>query len=157
MQQNKIQNEENVARAVFHSSMMEEGGTISYAAFTLRHNESYFSVARMTVSCWFDDIMKIPQSDTRQLSGYCRMNVGTIRAIGLQHGSEMLSFDVVDKSSPTNASHAGIVVSYAGNQLKGDNKLILKPVPKDMSTSRILMRIQRKLTKIAQLDYVQFH
>ena len=35
MHQNKIQNEENVARAIFLSDMMEEGGTISYAAFSL--------------------------------------------------------------------------------------------------------------------------
>lgn len=123
----------------------------------MRHNESYFSVARMAVSTWLDDIMKIPQSDTRQLGGYCRMNVGTIRSTDLQHSGEKLSFDVVDKSSPTNVSHAGIVVSYAGNQLKGDKKLILKPVPQDMSSSRLMMRIQRQLTKIAQLDYVQFH
>ena len=157
MHQNKIQNEENVARAIFLSDMMEEGGTISYAAFSLRHNESYFSVARLAISSWLDDIMKIPQSGTRQLGGYCRMNVGTIRATGLQHGCDKLSFDVEDKSSPTNASHAGIVVSYASNQLKGDKNLILKPVPPDMPTSRLLMKIQSRLTKIAQFDFVRFH
>ena len=154
MSQIRLLNEENVARAIFLPEMMEDGGVISYSAFTLRHNESYFSVARMAVDSWLEDIKRIPQNDTRILGGYCRMNVGTIRAIDFRNDGDTLTFDVEDKSSQKNLSHAGIVVTFGGGQLRGDKHLVLKPIPANISASRLLMRIQSRLAKIASMDFV---
>ena len=83
MSENKVLDIEFVARAIFLPAMLDSNGTLSLAAFSLRHNEGYFSVARMAVEGWLEDIKRIPTSSTRQLGGYCKMGVADIRHLGM--------------------------------------------------------------------------
>ena len=45
---NVIDDIEYVARAIFAPAMIDRTGNLSAATFSLRHNEEYFSVARMS-------------------------------------------------------------------------------------------------------------
>ena len=74
-----IEDNDNVARAVFFPQMISSEGVLSRAIFSLRHNESYISVCQMSIESWLDDIRKIPVNDDRQLNGYAVLNVGDIR------------------------------------------------------------------------------
>ena len=85
MSEKKLLDSEYVARAIFLLAMLDSNGNVSLAAFSLRHNEDYFSVARMAVKGWLDDIRRIPTSTTRQLGGYCKMGVGDIRGLGFDY------------------------------------------------------------------------
>ena len=76
MSDKRLLDTERVVRAIFLPAMLDSNGKVSLAAFTLRHNEGYFSVARMAVEGWLDDLKRIPSSATRQLGGYCKMGVG---------------------------------------------------------------------------------
>lgn len=51
----KLLDTEFVARAIFLPAMIDSNGNVSLATFTLRHNEGYYSVARMAVENWLDD------------------------------------------------------------------------------------------------------
>ena len=146
---------EHVARAIFLPAMLDSNGNVSLAAFTLRHNEGYFSVARMAMEGWMDDIKRIPTTPTRQLGGYCRMGVGDIRNLGFLYDDEnIVAFDVKDKSTSANKSHAGIVIEMSENILKGDKSDMLKPLPLGVSATGLLMRIQTRLSQLAGKAYV---
>lgn len=70
MSEKRLLDAEHVARAIFLPAMLDSKGNVSLAAFTLRHNEGYSSVARMSVEDWLDDIKKIPETPTlSQLAG----------------------------------------------------------------------------------------
>lgn len=147
---------EDVIRALFAPSMLDNNGMVSLAAFKLRHNEDYFSVARMSVDGWMDDIKRIPQNPQRQLYGYCKMNVGGIRKLGFKHDeNNEIGFDVQDKSSESNKSHAGITILFGENILKGDKAEVLKPIPHGVSAIGLLMRIQTKLVQLANENIVK--
>lgn len=147
---------ENVARAIFHPSMLDANGNVSLSSFVLRHNESYYSVARMAIDGWMNDIKLIPQNPQRQLCGYCKLNVGEVRNLGFTHDeNSKVVFDVQDKSSSANKSHAGIEVLLGEDVLKGDKTTILKPLPSGVSASGLLLRIQTKLVQLACKNYVK--
>lgn len=152
---NKLSDAEHVARAIFLPAMLDSNGNVSLAAFTLRHNEGYFSVARMGIDGWLEDIRRIPMSPTRQLGGYCKMRVGDIRNLGFQYGEKNeVAFDVEDKSSETNKSHAGITLLFRKKILRGDKMEVLKPLPIGVSATGLLMRIQTKLSQLAGENYI---
>ena len=95
MSDKRLLDTERVARAIFLPAMLDSNGKVSLAAFTLRHNEGYFSVARMAVEGWLDDLKRIPASATRQLGGYCKMGVGDIRNLGFTYNEkDEVAFDV---------------------------------------------------------------
>lgn len=155
MSSEKLLDVERVARAIFLPAMLDSNGNVSLAAFTLRHNEGYFSVARMTVESWLEDFKRIPTSPMRQLGGYCQMIVGDIRNLGFSYCDEYdVVFDVKDKATETNKSHAGIELLFGENALKGDKTAVLKPLPTGISASGLLMRIQTKLTQLASKSFV---
>ena len=140
MSDKRLLDAEYVARAIFLPAMLDSNGKISLAAFTLRHNEGYFSVARMA---------------TRQLGGYCKMGVGDIRNIGFTYNEkDEVAFDVEDKSTTTNKSHAGILLLFGENTLKGDKEAVLKPLPTGVSATGLLMMIQTKLSQLAEQSYI---
>ena len=56
MSEKRLLDTEHVARAIFLPAMLDSSGNVSLAAFTLRHNEGYYSVARMAIEGWLDDI-----------------------------------------------------------------------------------------------------
>ena len=56
-QQTGILDSENVVRAIFCPLMVDNTGKLTKAAFFLRHNEDYYSVARMCIDSWQDDIL----------------------------------------------------------------------------------------------------
>ena len=146
---------ESVARAIFSPAMIDSTGNISKAAFGLRHNESYISVARMSVNGWLDDIKSIPETPTRQLFGYGQLIVGEIRSIDVSFFDKQIVFDVEDKSTVNNKSHAGIIVQYDDVQLKGDKNLVLKPLQEHLPASMLLLKIQSKLANIANKKFVR--
>ena len=151
----KLLDTEFVARAIFLPAMIDSNGNVSLAAFSLRHNEAYFSVARMAVDSWMDDIMRIPTSATRQLGGYCKMGIGDIRNLGFSYNdNNNVAFDVEAKATDTNKSHAGIILTFGENALKGDKSLVLKPLPTGISAPGLLMRIQAKLSQLAGKSYI---
>ena len=154
MSDKKLLYTEYVARAIFLPSMLDSNGNISLAAFSLRHNEDYFSVARMAVEGWLEDLLRIPTSASKHYGGYCQMGVGDIRNLGFTYndGYEVL-FDVEDKSTTTNRSHAGIILIFGENVLSGDKSAVLKPLPTGMPASALLMRIQSKLSQLAGKSY----
>lgn len=88
MSDKRLLDTERVARAIFLPAMLDSNGKVSLAAFTLRHNEGYFSVARMAVEGWLDDLKRIPSSATRQLGGYCKMGVGDVRNLGFTYSEK---------------------------------------------------------------------
>ena len=155
MSDKRLLDAEYVARAIFLPAMLDSNGKISLAAFTLRHNEGYFSVARMAVKDWLDDLKRIPTSATRQLGGYCKMGVGDIRNIGFTYNEkDEVAFDVEDKSTTTNKSHAGILLLFGENTRKGDKEAVLKPLPTGVSATGLLMMIQTKLSQLAEQSYI---
>ena len=155
MSEKKLLDTEFVARAIFLPAMLDSNGNVSLAAFTLRHNEGYISVARMAIEGWLDDIMRISTTPMRQLGGYCKMGVGDIRSLGFAYDEEnKVEFDVEDKASTTNKSHAGIILMMSESSLKGDKSTVLKPLPVGVSASGLLMRIQTKLSQLAGKHFV---
>lgn len=155
MSEKRLLDAEYVARAIFLPAMLDSNGNVSLAAFTLRHNEGYISVARMAIESWLDDIKKIPITPTRQFGGYCKMGVGDIRSLGFVYDDvNQVDFDVEDKATSTNKSHAGIMLMMSEQSLKGDKTAVLKPLPTGVSASGLLMRIQTKLSQLAGKHFV---
>ena len=150
-----IEDNDNVARAVFFPQMISSEGVLSRAIFSLRHNESYISVCQMSIESWLDDIRKIPVNDDRQLNGYAVLNVGEVRNQTFMHDEQKVELDVVDKHTDKNKSHAGIVIAFNGEGLKGDKESILKVLPPDTYAQTLLLRVQRRLLKLAYKHYVQ--
>ena len=154
MSDKRILDAEHVARAIFLPAMLDSNGNVSLAAFTLRHNEDYFSVARMAVEGWLEDIKRIPTSATRQFGGYCKMRVGDVRSLGFTYNEKNeVAFDVEEKATPTNKSHAGILLLFGENMLKGDKDAVLKPLPTGVSAAGLLL-IQSKLSQLASKSFV---
>lgn len=157
MSEKKLLDSEYVARAIFLPAMLDSNGNVSLAAFSLRHNEDYFSVARMAVEGWLDDIRRIPTSTTRQLGGYCKMGVGDIRGLGFDYDEKnKVAFDVEDKATIVNKSHAGIMLVMSEKMLKGDKSAVLKPLPMGVSATGLLMRIQTRLSLLAGKSVLRF-
>lgn len=155
MSDKRLLDAEYVARAIFLPAMLDSNGKISLAAFTLRHNEGYISVARMAVEGWLEDIKRIPVTSTRQLGGFCKMRVGDIRGLGFAYDEDnKVCFDVEDKATTTNKSHAGIIIMMSEQSIKGDKSAVLKPLPIGVSASGLLMRIQTKLSQLAGKCFV---
>ena len=157
MSEKKLLDSEYVARAIFLPAMLDSNGNVSLAAFSLRHNEDYFSVARMAVEGWLDDIRRIPTSTMRQLGGYCKMGVGDIRGLGFDYDEKnKVAFDVEDKATKAHKSHAGIMLMMSEKLLKGDKSAVLKPLPIGVSATGLLMRIQTRLSQIAGKSVLRF-
>ena len=155
MSEQRLSNKEFVARAIFLPAMLDSNGNVSLAAFKLRHNEGYFSVARMAVGGWMEDIRRIPTSPTRQLGGYCKMGGGGIRALGFAFNkTDNVAFNVEDRATDTNKSHAGIILTFSEKVLKGDKAEVLKPLPTGVSATGLLLRVQTKLSQLAAKNYV---
>jgi hypothetical protein len=150
-----IDDSEFVARAIFSPTMIDSSGKIATVAFTLRHNESYISVAQMSIENWLDDIKSIPVNSLRQLYGYGQLNVGEIRSIEIHFFDNTVQFCVEDKSSENNKSHAGIIVLYGTEPLKGDKIKLLKPLQERIPASMLLLKIQSKLANIANKKFVR--
>ena len=145
---------ESIARAIFSPAMIDGSGKIAKAAFGLRHNEDYISVARMSVDCWLEDIKSIPVDENRKLVGYGELIVGDVRGIDVHFFDNKIVFDVEDKSSERNKSHAGITICCENTQLKGDKKLVLKPLQARQPASMLLLKIQSSLANIANKGFV---
>ena len=150
-----IDNSEKIARAIFSPAMIDDEGRISKAAFSLRHNESYISVARMSIEGWLNDIKSIPVNSSRQLEGYGILIVGDVRTLEINFFDKKVSFLVDDKSSSSNKSHAGIIIVYNEMLLKGDKNNGLKPLEKHIPASMLLLKIQTKLANIANKAFVR--
>lgn len=124
MSEQRLSDKEFVARAIFLPAMLDNNSNVSLAAFTLRHNEGYFSVARMAV--------------------------GGIRALGFAFNkTDNAAFDVEDRATDTNKSHAGIILTFSEKVLKGDKAEVLKPLPTGVSATGLLLRVQTKLSQLA--------
>ena len=140
-----IPDTENVARAIF-SPRMIIGDEIQPAAFRLRAsiNEDYFSVMRLSIPSWLDDIKRIPQRQNRQLFGYAEMNVGEIRNIQLKN----VTYDVHEIPNEAMLSHVGIYIMVNGENLIGGKKL--ENIQDGEEQDFLILAIQRELVEIAQ-------
>ena len=140
-----IPDTENVARAIF-SPRMIIGDEIQPAAFRLRAsiNEDYFSVMRLSIPSWLDDIKRIPQRQNRQLFGYAEMNVGEIRNIQLKN----VTYDVHEIPNEAMLSHVGIYIMVKGENLIGGKKL--ENIQDGEEQDFLILAIQRELVEIAQ-------
>ena len=148
---------EIVVRAVFSPLMINESGQLLRTAFSLRHNEGYISVCQMSKASWMDDVRSIPTNKNKVLEGYATLIVDDVRKLTFVHHGKTVSFDVFDKSSMQNKSHAGIVIFYDSNALKGDKDLVLKDLPEDVSAPVVLLRAQRRLLKLANRRFVRWN
>lgn len=151
-----IEDKANVARAIFFPQMINDRGLLSRAAFSLRHNESYISVCRMDIDSWLDDMKAIPANTERQLYGYAVLNVGDVRKQSFSHDNHKVELDVVDKHTGKNKSHAGIVVAFDGEGLQGDKNSILKVLPPNTYAQTLLLKVQRRLLKLANKHYIKW-
>ena len=83
------------------------------------------------------------------------MGVGDIRNLRFSYDdNNVLDFDVEDKATDTNLSHAGIILMLSEKTLKGDKAEVLKPLPTGLSATGLLMRIQSKLSQLAGKSYI---
>lgn len=83
------------------------------------------------------------------------MGVGDIRNLGFTYSEkDEVAFDVEDKSTTTNKSHAGILLLFGENMLKGDKDVVLKPLPTGVSATGLLLMIQSKLSQLAGKSYI---
>ena len=151
-----LDSSENVARAIFSPLMINESGQLLRSAFSLRHNESYISVCQMSKESWLDDVRSIPTNENRVLEGYATLTVADVRKLAFVHQWKTVTFEVFDKSTELNKSHAGITISFDGNELKGDRNLTLKDLPEDVSAPVVLLRAQRRLLNLANRRFVRF-
>ena len=150
-----IDNSANVARAIFSPQMIDASGNITRAAFSLRHNENYISVCLMNVMSWMDDVKSIPNNKDRELVGYAVLNAGDIRNQAFQYKKHHVTFDIVDKHSENNKSHAGIFIYLDNEGLKGDRIGFFKPLPANISASPLQLRVQGRLLKLARQHFVR--
>ena len=155
MTDNLLDNQEDVARAIFSPLMIDDEGNLSRAAFALRHNEDYISVAQTSISSWMNDLCSIPENENRRLYGYCLLNVKSIRELSFVYRKYQATFEVVEKHTPSNPSHSGIYVLLDNAILKGDRKKGLKNIPEDVAVDTFTMRYQRKLVNLAQGNIVR--
>ena len=83
------------------------------------------------------------------------MGVGDIRNLGFTYNEKSeVAFDVEDKATTTNKSHAGILILLSENTLKGDKEAVLKPLPTGVSATGLLMMIQTRLSQLACQSYM---
>ncbi len=83
------------------------------------------------------------------------MGVCDIRNLGFTYSEKNeVAFDVEDKATTTNKSHAGILLIFGENTLKGDKEAVLKPLPTGVSAAGLLMLIQTKLSQLAGQSYI---
>ena len=83
------------------------------------------------------------------------MGVGDVRNLGFTYSEKNeVAFDVEDKATTTNKSHAGILLIFGENILKGDKDALLKPLPLGVSATGLLMMIQMKLSQLAGQSYM---
>ena len=150
-----LNNTEDVARAIFSPLMVDEYGNILRSAFALRHNEDYISVCRMATRSWKEDMSSIPQGESRRLYGYTVLNTGQIRELSFNFANKAAVFDVVDKHTEKNLSHAGIVIMFDGSLLRGDRHLTVKPFPDDVPIDGFVLRMQTKLAVLAQKNMIK--
>ena len=151
----EIVNGANVARAIFSPQMIDASGNITRAAFSLRHNENYISVCQMNVMSWMDDVKSIPINKYRELVGYAALNVGEVRNQAFQYKKHHVTFDVVDKHTENNKSHAGIFIFLDGEGLKGDRSGLFKPLPANISAPPLQLRVQGRLLQLARQHFVR--
>ncbi|MBQ3691512.1 MAG: hypothetical protein II937_16815 [Bacteroidales bacterium] len=149
-----LSDNEDVVRAIFSPLMIDENGNLSRAAFSLRHNEDYISVCRTSVPTWLEDVHSIPENENRKLFGYCVLNVFSVRSLGFYYRNYNVCFEVCEKHTPKNKSHAGIFVLLNNQVLKGDRKTILKNIPEDVPSDALSMRYQRRLLDIAAKKFI---
>ena len=150
-----INSAENVVRAIFSPAMIDNAGNISKAAFSLRHNEDYISVARISIEGWLNDIKSIPVSGNRKLVGYGKMKVCDIKSLDVPFFRKPIVFDVEAKATKKNQSHAGITITYDGEQLRGDKVSFLKPVQEMYPTSMLMLKIQTNLANLANQNFIK--
>lgn len=83
------------------------------------------------------------------------MGVGDIRNLGFTYNEkDEVAFDVEDKATTANKSHAGILLVFGENALKGDKEVVLKPLPLGVSATGLLLMIQTKLSQLAGQSYM---
>ena len=146
-----IEGKEHVARVIFEPKMVYEGRLLD-AAFELRPQikESYYSVLRLSVDCWKDDVVKIPTYKNRRLWGYADMPVKDIREIDIEY----VTFDVVAVDNASMPSHAGIFVSVNGKCLIGGEKP--QNLPEEATADFVLLAIRTQLIELAQRKLCQW-
>lgn len=140
-----IGNQENVARIIFSPKMIYKGKLLP-AAFELRIqiHEDYLSVLRTSISSWQEEMCRIPNRKNRTAVGYALLNVGEIRSLSYAD----IVYDVLDKSSETILSHAGITITYQSTPIIGG--LNIENLDASESEDFIRMAIRYKLVKLAQ-------
>lgn len=157
----RIDDTEDVARAIFSPQMIGPDGELMLAAFALRvfkdgTAEDYISVNRITIESWLDDIRQIPQRKNRVLYGYAELNVGQVHSIDLQLDGHDIVFHVFDCSEGSTPSHAGIFVTIEGNVLTGGANAVLSKLVRNQPENFIMMAIQEELLSIAKNKFVRF-
>lgn len=157
----RIDDAEDVARAIFSPQMIGPDGELLLSAFALRvfkdgTTEDYVSVSRTSIESWLKDIRQIPQRRNRQLYGYAELNVGQIHHIELQLNGHDVVFNVFDCSEGSTPSHAGIFINIEGNVLKGGSNSVLSALIPNQPESFVMMSIQEELLSIAKNKFVRF-
>lgn len=153
-----ILNSENVARLLCKDWVYN--GIILHVAFTLRENETYISVNRLSESSYDSDVFLFIKthpdfySSNEQVDYYrALINVGDVRDIKVIVDGTLLNIDVnVEPRNTFTQSHAGIFTRHEGRNLKRGGFFYVKAAEKGISSDLALLKIRARLLDIAQLE-----
>lgn len=149
-----INDAENVVRLI--SSEWIEDGYLLNAAFALTPRENYLSVLRPIIESFNNDLLFLvtKHKEFKSDDNHCQtalLEVGDIRNIKIENGTEILNIDVAVEPRDKNLkSHAGIIVKSNGQVVVHGRKLN-DSIPKDISADDILQEIQLELREISCL------
>lgn len=156
-----IDDSETVAR-ILHRDWVVDGQLQIYA-FTLRQNETYISVNRLSVSSFENDVHDfivahpayIYRAGSNTLSfRLAELNVGDVRKITVELGDSAidLSVEVESRDSHTK-SHAGIFTRIKGQNVKGGmHREVVLDKGKTVPIEAIQLKVQYALLDLSKLE-----
>lgn len=138
-----VVDDELLDRVAFEPSFFYEG-KLSIAAFALRNGkapETYLSVLRDSYCNIEDEVMSFKKRSNGDMPvGYAQLETKQIRQIKSMDPAQVVCMDVLNRSTESRPSHAGIFAMVNDKLLTGE---------KDSHTSPIALYIQSKLLKIS--------
>ncbi len=151
-----IKDEESVAR-ILHKEWVVDN-KLQLGAFTLRPNETYISVNRLSVDSFCSDVSSFVNSHPAYLHTVntyrsAILNVKDIRGIAVFYENEPVNVDVeVEPRNANIASHAGIFSRVGTTNVKRGLTLPTESLPLGLSADDVLMEIGWSLIGISTIE-----
>ena len=139
-------------------------GKLQASAFALRHDETYLSVNRPSISSFSDDVMDFitRHPEFRNIGSVtaCRvaeLNVGQVRDIRFHLGNNLAEvFVEVEPRDNNYLSHAGIFTKCDGKNVKGGKESVVISNGKHFPVKAILQKVRYALLQMAELKSLEF-